>query len=337
MKIIDINRALTIIDNFSNTSILVVGDLMVDHYIYGVTSRISPEAPVPIVDVQNSKIFLGGSGNVINNIFELGGKVYATGLVGKDDISKVIFQEFERRKINTDGIIVDDTRQTTLKTRIISHNQQVARFDQETKKNVIPKITKKILQYIQSKKEEIDVIIISDYGKGTITKSLIEGIIKITLKTNIIVCADPKRIDLSFYNGVDVITPNHYEAEKCGLNFGEKTDIVKIGKILLSRMNFRSILITRGELGMSLFERKNKEIIHTYFPARVVDVSDVSGAGDTVIATFSLCLATDSTFLEAAEISNLAAGIVVSKLGTATVTNKELKAFLNKGDKNDII
>ena len=324
-----IDRFLTIIDNFSNTSILVVGDLMVDHYIYGVTSRVSPEAPVPIVDVQSDQIFLGGCGNVINNIFDAGGKVYGAGLVGNDDMADVIVQEFVNRHIDTNGIIFDPSRKTTLKTRVISHDQQVARFDKETRRDGGLKETKKILKYIQSKKDKLDVIVISDYNKGTITKNLIDGILKIISGTNIIVCADPKRLDLSFYNGVDIITPNHFEAEKALVNSRDNNDIIKVGKELLSKMNFKFILITRGEKGMSLFEKIGEKIKHTYFPSKVVNVSDVSGAGDTVIGILSLCLATGSTFQEATEIANIAAGIVVTKLGTATVSNQELKNFLN--------
>jgi len=323
-----IDRFLSIIDKFSDSSILVVGDLMVDKYIYGITSRVSPEAPVPIVDVQREQIFLGGCGNVINNIFELGGKVYGTGLVGDDDIKDIIIQEFKNKKIDTNGIICDRNRYTTLKTRIISHDQQVARYDLETRKNAELKETKKILKYIQSKKDKIDVIIISDYNKGTITKNLISGILKIISGTNIVICADPKKIDLSFYNGVDIITPNHFEAERSLPNSIDKSDIIKVGKTLLSKMNFKSILITRSEKGMSLFEKNEKNIIHTYFPSRVVNVCDVSGAGDTVISVFSLCLAAGSNFQESAEISNFAAGIVVTKLGTATITNQELKNFI---------
>ena len=325
-----IDRFLSIIDKFSDSSILVVGDLMVDKYIYGITSRISPEAPVPIVDVQTEKIFLGGCGNVINNIFELGGNVYTTGLVGDDEIKDIIIQEFKNKKIDTSGIICDKNRYTTLKTRIISHDQQVARYDLETRKEAELKETKKILRYIQSKKDKINVIVISDYNKGTITKNLITGILKIISGTNIIVCADPKKLDLSFYNGLHVITPNHFEAEKSVLN--SKGDIIKIGKYILSKMNFKSVLITRGEKGMSLFEKNRKKIIHTYFPSKVVNVSDVSGAGDTVIGVFSLCLASGSTFQEATEISNIAAGIVVAKLGTATVSKQELKNFLKIGE-----
>lgn len=326
-----VDRLLKIIDNFSNSTILVVGDLMIDHYIYGITSRISLEAPVPIVDVMSEKIFLGGSGNVINNIFEIGGKVFGAGIVGNDDISKIIIKEFENKNIETNGIIIDPTRYTTLKTRIISHDQQVARYDLETKKDSEIKYTKKILKYIGSKINQIDVIIISDYNKGTITKDLLNGILKLISGTKIKIFVDPKRSDLSFYNGVDIITPNHFEAEK-SVNLNS-LDIKEIGRKILNEMNFKSILITRGEKGMSLFEKNEENIIHTYFPSKVVNVSDVSGAGDTVIGIFSLCVASGANFIEASEISNLAGGIVVAKLGTATLSIEELKESL----KNQIL
>lgn len=331
---IDMDRALEIIDKFSKASILVVGDLMLDHYIYGTTSRVSPEAPVPIVDVSEEVNFLGGSGNVINNIYEAGGKVFVTGVIGDDEIAKRILLEFYVKKIETDGIFSELDRKTTLKTRIISHDQQVARYDIETKKDSSFRATNKMLDYIKSKKDEIDVIVISDYNKGTITKNLINGILNIVYWTNIKVCVDPKKYDLSFYNGVDVVTPNYSEAIK-SLTLYNNMDIETIGKSLLSKMNFESILITRSEKGMSLFEKQGNKIIHTHFSSRVVNISDVSGAGDTVIAIFSLCVASGATFLEATEISNIAAGIVVSKLGTATVTVNELKnriRMLNRGE-----
>lgn len=326
-KTIDINRALYIINKFKNTTILVVGDLMIDHYIYGTSTRVSPEAPVPIVDVQYEKIFLGGSGNVINNICEVGGKVYATGLIGscdENDHGDIIFDIFRTKKIETNGIICDQNRTTTLKTRIISNQQQVARYDLESRKDCDLKYTQKILNYINSKKHELNAIIISDYNKGTVTKKLIDGILEIVRDTTIQIFTDPKKIDLSFYNGVDVITPNHVEAERCVDN----KDINVIGKTLLTNMNFKAVLITRGEKGISLFQKNEKKIIHEYFPSEVVSVSDVSGAGDTVIAIFSLCMGSGATYSEATEISNLAAGIVVNKLGTATLTIKELKSIL---------
>lgn len=329
-KYIDIKKASTIIDKFCTANILVVGDLMVDNYIYGTTSRVSPEAPVPIVDVQKTEMFLGGSGNVINNISALGGNVYACGVVGDDETSHVILDKLARKNIEIDGIIIDKFRKTTLKNRIMSQEQQVARFDIETKKDLNINITKKILNYIKSKKEKIDVIIISDYGKGTITKYLIREILKIKNRTNIKICCDPKRLDLSFYNGIDILTPNHFEAERSAISMGLiKTNILEVGKLLLRKLDLKALLITRGEKGSSLFTRENYKTIHTYFsPPKVINVCDVSGAGDTVIATFSLSIASGANLIKASKISNIAAGIVVSKLGTATTTKDELKDFL---------
>ena len=325
-KTIDIKRTFEIINKFKKTTILVVGDLMIDHYIYGTSTRVSPEAPVPIVDVQYEKIFLGGSGNVINNICEVGGKVYASGVIGSwgDNNGDIIHDILTSKNIETIGIISDPNRCSTLKTRIISNQQQVARYDLESRKDCDLQYTEKILEYINSKKYELDIIIISDYNKGTITRHLMNGILKIVSGTNIQIFTDPKKTDLSFYNGVDIITPNHFEAERCVNN----TDINVIGKTLLTNMNFKAVLITRGEKGISLFQKNEKKIIHEYFPSKVVNVSDVSGAGDTVIAIFSLCVASGATYSEATEISNLAAGIVVNKFGTATLTIQELKEYI---------
>jgi D-beta-D-heptose 7-phosphate kinase/D-beta-D-heptose 1-phosphate adenosyltransferase len=327
-KVVNRKRALEIIRNFSRSRVLVIGDIMVDHFIWGRVSRISPEAPVPVVEVQSDNFMLGGCANVLNNIFSLGGKVYATSVIGSDDMGEKLLGEFRKRHIDAEGIIAEANRPTTLKTRIVAHSQQVVRFDQESKKSIEPKSVEKIIKYVKKVMDVLDAIVISDYNKGVITKPLMEGIREAISGKGIPVCVDPKQNDFSLYQGFDIVTPNNYEAGRAaGIDIMDGQDIVRVGKMLLDEFNFRALLITRGEEGMSLFE-KNGKIIHTAFPAEAREVFDVTGAGDTVIGVFALCVASGATFKEAAALANYAAGIVVGKVGTAIISQDELREVL---------
>ena len=321
-------RALEIIEHFQSASVLVVGDIMVDHFIWGRVSRISPEAPVPVVDVQSDNLLLGGSANVMNNIYAMDGIVYGVGIVGADETGERLLKELQARQINTDGIVVEADRPTTLKTRIVAHGQQVVRFDRESRRSADRKSTEKMLSHMDSLRGELGAIIISDYNKGVVTDLLLDGIRDVIGGTDIVVCVDPKKNDFFSYRGFDIITPNHYEvARAAGFDLVDRGTLVKAGVEVLERFDFRALLITRGEEGMSLFERGEK-ISHTEFPAEAREVFDVTGAGDTAIGVFALCMASGATFREAAFLSNRAAGIAVGKVGTATVSRKELKKTL---------
>ena len=323
-KIVNKKRAIEIIRNFSRSKVLVVGDIMVDHFIWGRVSRISPEAPVPVVEVQSDNFMLGGCANVLNNIFSLGGNVYATSVIGSDDMGEKLLVEFRKRHIDTEGIIAEADRPTTVKTRIVAHNQQIVRFDQESKKSIEPKSVEKIIKYVKKVIGVLDAIVISDYNKGVITKSLVEGIREAISGKVIPVCVDPKQNDFSLYQGFDIVTPNNYEAGRAaGIDIVDGQDVDRVGKMLVDHFNFKALLITRGEEGMSLFEKDGK-IIHTDFPAEAREVFDVTGAGDTVIGVFALCIASGATFKEAAALANYAAGIVVGKVGTAIISQDEL-------------
>ena len=327
-KIVNKKRALEIIKNFSRSKVLVVGDIMVDHFIWGRVSRISPEAPVPVVEVQSDDYMLGGCANVLNNIFSLGGKVYATSVIGSDNMGQRLLEEFRRKHIDTDGIIVESNRPTTLKTRIVAHNQQVVRFDQESRNSIESRSVEKIIKYIKKVMDVLDVIVISDYNKGVITRSLMDCIREAISGRNTLVCVDPKQNDFSLYHGFDIVTPNNYEAGRAaGMDITDGQDITRVGKMLLDRFNFKALLITRGEEGMSLFEKDGKTT-HTTFPAEAREVYDVTGAGDTVIGVFALCVASGATFKEAAALANYAAGIVVGKVGTAIISQDELRRVL---------
>ncbi|MGV8057426.1 MAG: D-glycero-beta-D-manno-heptose-7-phosphate kinase [Smithellaceae bacterium] len=317
-------RALEIIKNFTGAGVLVVGDIMVDHFIWGRVSRISPEAPVPVVDVQKDSILLGGCANVLNSIYAMGGKVYVAGVIGADNIGKRLLEELREREIETDGIVVEKARPTTLKTRIVAHGQQMVRFDKESRKPIPKNSTRKILEYVKSLRKKIGAVVISDYSKGVISRELIEGIRKIVQDAQIYICLDPKLSDFSIYEGAYVITPNHHEAQRAaGMEITDENDLKLVGETLLNKYDFQALLITRGEEGMSLFE-KGRKIAHTNFSAQAKEIYDVTGAGDTVIGVLALSLAAKANLQEATCLANQAAGIVVGKVGTATVSQEEL-------------
>ena len=327
-RIMSNRRAFEIIENFPRSRVLVVGDIMADHFIWGKVSRISPEAPVPVVEVKKDNFTLGGCANVLNNIFAMGGQVHLAGVIGSDETGRRLLSEFRSRGVDTGGIVVEAGRPTTLKTRIVAHGQQVVRFDREDSKPVQAKSTRKILSYIESLRDDLGALVVSDYSKGVVTRPLLEGIRKVIAGRPIFTCVDPKQRDFSVYQGFDIVTPNHHEA---GYAAGEEMqngqDHIRVGMKLLQQYDFKALLMTRGEEGMSLFER-NGRMRHTAFPAEAREVFDVIGAGDTVIGVLALSMAAGASFREAAYLANHAAGIVVGKAGTATVTREELKRAL---------
>jgi len=324
--LISTQQALAIIDRFPHSKVLVVGDVMVDQFIWGRVSRISPEAPVPVVEVTKETLLLGGCANVLNNIFSIGGQAVVTGIIGSDDMGRWLIRQFRKMGIVTEGLIVEQERPTTVKTRVIAHHQQVVRFDRENKKPIDAHSLAMMFDYIEREKDSLGAIIVSDYNKGMITKKLISGIKKIIGTTNIVLCVDPKQNDFSFYRGCDVITPNHHEAGRAlGRELVSNDDIMEGGTTLLNRYDFKAVLITRGEEGMTLFER-NGAI--TNIPTVAKEVFDVTGAGDTVIGVFALCAAAGASFREAASLANQAGGMVVGKVGTAVVSREELQKVL---------
>jgi D-glycero-beta-D-manno-heptose-7-phosphate kinase len=327
-RIMSKKRAFAIIENFPRSGVLVIGDIMADHFIWGRVSRISPEAPVPVVDVSRDRFMLGGCANVLNNIFAMDGRVYMAGVVGSDETGKRLLSEFEDRGVDSGGIVVEKGRPTTLKTRIVAHGQQVVRFDREDRRPVKAHSIRKILDYVRSVRDDLGALVISDYSKGVVTRSLLEGIRREIAGRPIFTCVDPKQRDFSLYEGFDIITPNHHEAgHAAGEQILNGQDHVRVGMKLMEQFAFKAILITRGESGMSLFERDGG-VRHTAFPAEAREVFDVTGAGDTVIGVLALGMAAGASLREAAYLANHAAGIVVGKAGTATVTREELKKVL---------
>ena len=321
-------RALEVMDQFTQAKVLVVGDIMVDHFIRGQVARISPEAPVPVVDVRSDHLLWGGAANVMNNIHAMGGRVYGVGVVGGDDTGRRLLAELAAKDIATMGIFVEDRRPTTLKTRIVAQGQQVVRFDRESRVPVSEEAIAGIIDYMESLRGDLGAVVISDYSKGVVTPSLIEGVRRIFAGSTVVVCVDPKKNDFSLYRDFDIMTPNHHEASRAvGFEITDRSSLVKAGRELIRKYGFRALLVTRGEEGMSLFERDGT-IRHTEFPAEAREVFDVTGAGDTAIGVFALAMASGATFREAAFMANRAAGIAVGKVGTATVTRKELKRTL---------
>jgi D-beta-D-heptose 7-phosphate kinase/D-beta-D-heptose 1-phosphate adenosyltransferase len=319
-------RAFEIIDRFRHAKVLVVGDIMVDQFIWGKVSRISPEAPVPVVNVTSENLLLGGCANVLNNVFSMGGQVAVSGIVGSDAMGKWLVDTLQKMDIDTAGVIVEQGRPTVVKTRVIAHSQQVVRFDREDTSPVTRDSLQKIVAYIQSTQNDLGAVIISDYNKGVFSEQLVREIRTITAERGIILCIDPKQSDFSLYQGCDLLTPNRQEMERAlGREIKGREDLVQGGAALIRDFGFGALLVTMGEEGMTLFEHEGAV---THIPAVAREVFDVTGAGDTVIGVFALCVAAGATLTEAAILANHAAGIAVGKVGTAPVYRDELKETL---------
>jgi rfaE bifunctional protein kinase chain/domain len=309
-----------IIKRFKDKKVLVLGDLMLDRYIWGSVSRISPEAPVPVVEVKSDSLRLGGAGNVAQNLESLGAQALVAGIVGDDAEGRWI----QKAVAANEGILVDPARPTTVKTRIIAHHQQVVRVDFERKGPVPHELAASLVKYLRT--ADSDGLVISDYSKGLLNRSLVASALAAAQERRLPVFVDPKIENFRFFSPVTLLTPNHHEAElivrrEC------RTDeqVEKAGAEILSLINCRFLIIKRGEQGMTVFQ-KGKKTIHIPTVAR--EVFDVTGAGDTVIAVSALALLAGASIEQAAAIANAAAGIVVGKIGTATVTPQELQAAL---------
>jgi D-glycero-beta-D-manno-heptose-7-phosphate kinase len=323
-----IKKLTKIIDTMYTARILVIGDFILDQYIWGDVSRISPEAPVPVVDVKKETFVPGGALNVGYNIQTLGATVLPCGIIGRDRRGRNFLKIVKRKGISTEGIVIDATRPTTLKTRVIAHSQQVVRFDRESRVDISEKIKKEIIAYCRSAIKNVDGVIIEDYGKGLIFPELITQIVREAKKNDVFVAVDPKEKNFEFYKNVTIITPNKKEAfGAVGASCDDPSVTVEdVGKKFLKKIGAQAVLITLGEEGMALFDETGSVF---RIPTVAREVFEVSGAGDTVIAVLSLALSCGATFHQAAIISNFAAGIVVGKVGTVAVTKEELLDSLN--------
>ncbi len=314
------------IQRFPQASILVIGDLILDHYIWGRVSRISPEAPVPVVHVESETVRLGGAANVFNNILALGGKADLCGMIGSDEAGRMLLKELGSKRSGRGGVVIDQDRPTIKKSRVIAHNQQVVRYDVERKGEPKPQHQKRMLRYVESRLRELTCLVVSDYAKGVVTAGLMSELVRLATLRKVPIIVDPKVEHFGFYKGVTLITPNHLEAtQAAGLHGDGDQTIQEAGETIRQRLGCQSVLVTRGEKGMSLFEG-NKGSWH--IPAQARQVYDVTGAGDTVVGTLALALSTGASMREAATLANHAAGIVVGVVGTATVSTKQLTEAL---------
>lgn len=317
-----------VITNFKRAKILVIGDLILDEFIWGEVSRISPEAPVPVVWVNSESFMPGGAANAANNIHALGAQAFICGVIGSDERGRVLTDELRRKNIDVEGIVIDNERPTTLKTRVIAHHQQVVRIDREKVEEVDENVIGQMLTFLREKIDDIEAILIEDYGKGVIVPRFLQEVVTLAKKHKKIIAVDPKENHFSFYQNVTLITPNHHEAVRAvGKLIKNEQDLEEVGQALLAQQKSQAVLITLGEDGMRLFE-KGRQSVH--IPTVAQEVFDVSGAGDTVISTATVALASGGSMLEAAHISNYAAGIVVGKVGVAVATQEELLERLNK-------
>jgi len=299
--------------------------MILDRFIWGRVDRISPEAPVPVIDITRETVHLGGAANVANNLVALGARPIPLGVIGADEAGQELKREFERLGIETDGVVVQESRVTTVKTRIIAHNQQVCRADKESRLPVAGETLRVLIDKASEVLPRSAAVILSDYMKGLLVTPLIDYLVENCRKRDLFLAVDPKADDFCIYRGASIITPNKREAERAsGLIISDDESLVRAGNRLLEQTGTEHVLITRGEEGMTLIGRG--DYVHLSTLAR--EVFDVTGAGDTVIATLTLAVAAGATVREAAYLANHAAGIVVGKVGTAAATAEELRASL---------
>jgi rfaE bifunctional protein kinase chain/domain len=317
-----------ILDRFQGRRLIVLGDLMLDEFIWGEVRRISPEAPVPVVEVRRETLQLGGAGNVVTNLLSLGANAIPIGILGEDEAGRRMRDLFAEYGASVDGLLPVPGRPTTRKTRIVAHSQQMVRADREDRSLISESIEQQILALYLEALPSADAVILSDYDKGLLTPALLQSTIQAARAARKPVCLDPKIRHFPHYRLVDVVTPNQLEAERAsGIEITDQQSLLQAATRIRDLLDCRHVLITRGELGMSLFDAEGAI---SHIPTTAREVYDVTGAGDTVIATLTLALSVDAPLREAAMLANLAAGVVVAKVGTAPVSRDELRAALRR-------
>ena len=310
-----------VVQQFSDQPILVVGDLMLDRFVWGRVERISPEAPVPVVEVVKETVHLGGAANVAYNLAVLKARPLLVGVVGSDEAGDRLVEELHRQEISSEGIVRDKGRSTTIKTRIIAHNQQVCRTDREDKTPLSQETVDQMKSAYQPLLEQVQGMILSDYAKGALSAALVVDLIQEARQAKKFLAVDPKSGDFSVYRGASIVTPNKKEAVRAsGVEIVDEASFIQAGEKLLEVIASDYLLITRGEEGMTLFEGKE----HSHIPTVAREVFDVSGAGDTVIASLTLAVAAGASIRDAAILANHAAGVAVGKLGTAAATGEKI-------------
>lgn len=326
-----VNRLQEILKSAQGKRIYVIGDVMLDKYLLGEVNRISPEAPVQVFDIKKSEHKFGGAANVSLNIKELGADPFLIGVIGNDNEGTVLLSEMAKLNKNTEGMITESSRPTTTKTRVIAESHHLLRIDSESKENISAESEKKILDSLKRDSNKIDIIILQDYNKGVLTKSLIEKVIKFANDNNIKVLVDPKFYNFFEYKNVFLFKPNRKEIEEA---LGRKTkdieEIKKVAEDLIDKINCTYLVLTLGDKGVMLFEKSKGKTNIEKIETVAREVADVSGAGDTVISTIAVCLAGGASVSEAVKFANSAAGIVVEEVGIVPITKEKLLNHLNE-------
>jgi D-beta-D-heptose 7-phosphate kinase/D-beta-D-heptose 1-phosphate adenosyltransferase len=322
---LDLNkkRASELVENMANRRIVVLGDLMLDEFVWGDVTRISPEAPVPVVDIRRESVHLGGAANVLANLISLGAKGSVVGVTGEDAAGSRLRDAIVEcnQEQPRDYLVMDHARPSTVKTRIIAHNQLVVRADRENRKSVNGQVEQKLIEVLSTALTDADALVISDYDKGVVTRRILSSILPLAYE-RVPVLVDPKIRNFVNYRPATLITPNHHEALRM-TNLEEDSDaaLSEAARAIRTQLACDAVLITRGDRGMLLLDQSGEPV---YVETAAREVYDVTGAGDTVIATLAAALAAGASMLEAAHLANHAAGIVVGKVGTATATSTEL-------------
>jgi len=317
----DALRGSRVMRRFPATRLLVIGDLMLDQFIWGRVDRISPEAPVPVVQVTNESFHLGGAANVVHNIRALGGRATACGIVGRDSAGRQVMAELKHIGAGTAGVVTSGSAVTVRKTRVIAQGQQVVRFDHEAPHH--DGLAARLGRFLERRVWDFAAVVISDYGKGVVTPALLDTLRAARARRPFRLIVDPKKPNFGHYGGITLATPNTQEAAAAAdIDIHDDDTLRTAGQRLLERWDSEAVLITRGEYGMTLFRRDGRV---RHFPTAAHQVFDVTGAGDTVVATCALALAVGASLEDAAWLANHAAGVVIGKLGTATVAAAELR------------
>ncbi len=311
-----------IISKFNGTKVLAIGDLMLDQYLYGTVTRISPEAPVPIVNIDKEVCELGGAANAVNNINSLGGIVEAVGVIGKEDAGRTLLDLLKERNVNTDGIILSEDRPTTVKTRIIGNGSHIVRMDKETRKNIGTETSEQIIEHIRNRIKKYDAILISDYDKGLITPDFLRKLIPLSKSHEIPIVVNSRIENLTYYKNVSVIISDCIKASQViGIKPIHETSIRNIGQWMLTHLDCKGVLITRGKKGISVFDKEGN-VKHLSSISK--DISDITGVEDAVTGVMTLAMANGSDLIDAAIMANAAATVVLGKTGTHTLSKEEL-------------
>lgn len=328
MATLTLTRSRSLLRAMRGRRVLVLGDVMLDEFLWGKVARISPEAPVPVVEIQRESFHVGGAGNVARNVRSLLGEAVLVGVVGRDAAALRLRDELRASGVE-DALVETPGRPTTVKTRILAHHQQVCRADRERADDVEKAVEDALIARVSGSLRGVHALVVSDYQKGVVTPRVMRSVVALARRRRIPVLVDPKVRHFARYRGASVVTPNQAEAEQAtGLRLRTDAEVRAAGARLLRSLRCRAVLITRGEHGMSLFETGRAAL---QIPTAAREVFDVTGAGDTVIATLGLALCAGASLAQAAALANHAAGVVVGKLGTAAATPEEVLAAQGAG------